>query len=234
VASILQGAFVKHSARIEQCLAEVVAAINTETLSYDGTYGDRLSESVALVARQLGDEIIGEVNRAMATNRMGKLDKRMKAQIRTLLLPRPITVTVPNNQVSKGTAGFGAVVGGVLGTLFAPGPGSVIGAAIGGALGGASSASTAVAQDRAGAAANATAAVQAAKAKLLARQATVQGLITDPAATPIGLPQPPDESALRSLDALQARLCTLATGLRRFGDQAMNSSAHGQLAAEPA
>jgi hypothetical protein len=90
-------------------------------------------------------------------------------------------ITVPNNPaVSTRKGGRGAVIGGIIGSLVAPGVGTMIVAAVGGALGttaGNDGTATAIAADRAGAQANARFAGDGAVSALAGKQDAVRRLV---------------------------------------------------------
>jgi hypothetical protein len=202
--------FGRYAQQVPLGVWEIQRIVSSQELRRDSTYGDWLTAAMTTLGSRLADEIVVLVNWHAPAHGLGPMRPEAVVWLRELLRPGRITVVVPSTPPSSVEAA-GAALGGMLGNLLAPGPGAERGARFGAAVGAIGSArGPALERDRTAAVVNLIAAGHAAAAALEARRAGALRLVLDPAATPLVLPDPPDQARLRALDALHQHLAGTA------------------------
>jgi predicted GTPase len=215
----IAAAFARYQASAQDAVTATVTDISG-SLQRDGGHGRDLTRRLAAVASQIADQVIADLTRDARQHGLPAPSAETGRKVRAALAPAAVSIAVPNTPaVSTGKGGTGAVIGGILGSLFAPGVGTMIGAAIGGALGSAAGddgVAAAIAADRAGAQASARSAGAAAVAALAGRQDAVGRLVLADACFTAPPAAAADHHGLQALRDVYTRLSRVRDSWRRM------------------
>jgi hypothetical protein len=214
--------FAGYAYAVQGHAATIAAALTTQPLRRDSTYGDWLTAAMTDLGARLAAAVVAHADWHAYAHGLSTMRPDAVARLGELLRPAPIAVAVPSTPVPKHLSA-GAVIGGIVGTMVFPGVGTAVGAGLGAAAGSLTDpAGRALQKDREGALANLVAAAQRAAADLEAKRGAVLQLVLDPAATPLVTPDPPDEGPVRALEALHRHLAeTLVPAVAAARDGAL-------------
>jgi predicted GTPase len=214
-------AFDSQQAAAAESVSAIVTEIGSGSLHRDGTYGRTLTRRLQAVTEQTAAHVLDGAARSARRYGQPEPSNDTGRRLRSLLAPASVEIEVPDYPVVSRKAaggGKGALVGGIIGSIFFPGAGTAIGAAIGAGLGAAAGedgVATAVAKDRAGAQSNARVAGRTAMSTLARKQEAVQDLILGEYPAPRALSARAPAS-LTALKQLHATLGTLQDTGRRL------------------
>lgn len=198
---------------IQQRTRHVLESTATQPLRDDNHYGNMLTRELVEIGNRLAEEIVGEANRCAVACGLAGLVPSTISRLRVMLTPRSVVIEVPRTPHSHRPARVGASIAGIL---------DRIGDALNAAAAAGTGPDAATGRDRAAAAANIIAASEAMIAGLMAQQAAVHHLITEPDSTSLALPDPPAEGRLFALTAFHDHLTATALMLvSRVGDDAV-------------
>lgn len=192
----------------EESANTLAAAINSNSLKRDDTYGRELS-------RLLRSEYAGAFSTlCLALDEAARSEEQGAAangedRLHALLAPADVTVQVPDHSIGKGGVLAGAAAGAAAGTLV-PVVGTLIGALAGAVTGAVVQGNAALGKDVAGAQANVRAAATAAVAALRAQRSRALELIDRSFFSSAPTAPPPDTARQRRLGDFVTALTALA------------------------